>query len=263
MIGRIIAIALNTFREAIRNKVLYGIVAAVIGMNLFAVVLGAMSLAEEARIARDVGLAGVSLFGAITAIFLGVSLLYAEIQKRTIHVILAKPIHRHEFVLGKYAGMAVTLTLLVVAFAVALALMLTLSGFSFDENVVKAVTLGWLEVMLVAAIAIFFSSFSTPFLSGIFTFAIFFIGRSSKELEYAAAKAKDPLLQNIGKAALYVIPDLHLFSVSGGEVDGKAVSVHANFVSWLYVGHAALYALAVVAILLILAVVVFSRRDFA
>jgi Cu-processing system permease protein len=263
MIGRIIAIALNTFREAIRNKVLYGIVAAVIGMNLFAVVLGAMSLAEEARIARDVGLAGVSLFGAITAIFLGVSLLYAEIQKRTIHVILAKPIHRHEFVLGKYAGMAVTLTLLVVAFAIALALMLTLSGFSFDENVIKAVTLGWLEVMLVAAIAIFFSSFSTPFLSGIFTFAIFFIGRSSKELEYAAAKAKDPVLQNIGKAALYVIPDLHLFSVSGGEVDGKAVSVHATFVSWLYVGHAALYALAVVAILLILAVVVFSRRDFA
>ena len=87
--------------------------------------------------------------------------------------------------------MAVTLTLLVVAFAVALAIMLTLSGFAFDENVVKAVTLGWLEVMLVAAIAIFFSSFSTPFLSGIFTFAIFFIGRSSKELEYAANKAKD------------------------------------------------------------------------
>lgn len=263
MNGRVVAIALNTFREAIRNKILYGVLAAVIGVNLFAIVLGAMSLAEEARIARDVGLAGVSLFGALTAIVLGVSLLYAEIEKRTIHVILAKPIHRYEFVLGKYFGMAVTLTLLVLAFAVALAVMLLTSGFSFDENVVKAVTLGWLEVMLVAAIAIFFSSFSTPFLSGIFTFAIFFVGRSSKDLEYAANKAKDPVLQAIGKASLYVIPDLHLFAVSGGEVDGKAVSVHSTFVSWAYVGHAALYAAAVIAILLILAIVVFSRRDFA
>lgn len=263
MNGRIAAIALNTFREAIRNKILYGVLAAVIGVNLFAIVLGAMSLAEEARIARDVGLAGVSLFGALTAIVLGVSLLYAEIEKRTIHVILAKPIHRYEFVLGKYFGMAVTLTLLVLAFAVALAVMLLASGFSFDENVVKAVTLGWLEVMLVAAIAIFFSSFSTPFLSGIFTFAIFFVGRSSKDLEYAANKAKDPVLRAIGKASLYVIPDLHLFAVSGGEVEGKPVSVHATFVSWAYVGQAALYAAAVAAILLILAIVVFSRRDFA
>jgi len=263
VIGRVIAIALNTFREAIRNKILYGVLAAVIGLNIFAVVLGAMSLAEEARIARDVGLAGVSLFGAMTAIILGVSLLYAEIQRRTIHVILAKPIWRHEFVLGKYAGMAVTLTLLVFAFAVALALMLWVTGYGFDENVAKAVALGWLEVMLVAAIAIFFSSFSTPFLSGIFTFAIFFIGRSSKELEYAANKAKDPVLRVIGKGALYVIPDLHLFAVSGGEVDGKAVSVHATFVPWAYVGHAALYAFAVAAVLLVLAIVVFSRRDFS
>jgi len=263
VIGRIAAIVLNTFREAIRRKVVYGILAAVVIMNLGAIVLGAMSLAEEARIARDVGLAAISFFGAVTAIVLGVTLLYAEIEKRTIHVILSKPIWRHEFVLGKYLGMAVTLTLLVVAFTLALLGMLQSTGFAFDENVLKAVTLGWLEVMIVAAIAIFFSSFSTPFLSGIFTFALFFIGRSSKELEYAASKAKDPVLRLIGKAALYVVPDLHLYAVSGGEVDGKAVSVHAAFVSWAYVGHAALYALAVAGVLLVLAIVVFSRRDFA
>src|SRR5262249_57574648 len=116
MSARIYAIVLNTFREAIRNKVLYGVLGVVIAANLMAIVLGAMSLAEEARIARDVGLAGVSLFGALTAIVLGVSLLYAEIEKRTIHVILAKPIHRYEFVLGKYLGMAVTLTLPLLSF---------------------------------------------------------------------------------------------------------------------------------------------------
>jgi ABC-type transport system involved in multi-copper enzyme maturation permease subunit len=261
--ARVYAIVLNTFREAIRNKILYGILAAVVLWNAFAMVLGAMSLSEEARIARDVGLAGVSLFGAVTAIVLGVSLLYTEIQKRTIHVVLAKPIWRHEFVLGKYLGMAVTLTLLVAAFAAALAGLLGAADVPFDANVAKAVTLGWLEVMLVAAIAVFFSSFSTPFLSGLFTFALFFIGRSSKELEYAANKAKDPVLSAIGKAALYVVPDLHIFQISGSEVGGKAVSVHASFVGWDYVGQAALYAGAVIGILLILAVLIFSRRDFA
>jgi ABC-type transport system involved in multi-copper enzyme maturation permease subunit len=263
MRARVYAIVLNTFREAIRNKVLYGVIGVVIAANLMAIVLGAMSLNEETRIARDVGLAGVSLFGSLTAIVLGVSLLYSEIQKRTIQVILSKPIERHEFVLGKYLGMAVTLTLLVAAFALALAGMLRLTGTDFDANVAKAVLLGWMEVMVVAAVAIFFSSFSTPFLSGIFTFALFVIGRSTVELRYAADRAKGELLRVIGRAALYVTPDLHLYAISGGEVDGKPVSVHAGFVDWGYVGHAGLYGLFVIAILLVLSIVVFRRRDFA
>jgi ABC-type transport system involved in multi-copper enzyme maturation permease subunit len=263
MTGRIYAIVLNTFREAIRNKVVYGILGVVVATNFMAVVLGAMSLNEEARIARDFGLAGVSFVGSMTAIFLGVSLLYAEIQKRTIHVILAKPIERYEFVIGKYLGMTVTLTLLVAAFAVALVFMLRLSDVAFDANVAKAVLLGWLEVLIVAAIAIFFSSFSTPFLSGLFTLALFIAGRSWKELEYAANKARSSVLRVIGEGALYIVPDLHLYTISGGDVDGQHVSVHADFVSWAYVGHAALYAGAVVFVLILLAIVVFQRRDFS
>ena len=196
MSARIYAIVLNTFREAIRNKVLYGVLGVVIAANLMAIVLGAMSLAEEARVARDVGLAGVSLFGALTAIVLGVSLLYAEIQKRTLQVVLSKPIERHEFVLGKYLGMAVTLTLLVAAFAIALAGMLRFSGMGFDANVTKAVLLGWMEVMVVAAIAIFFSSFSTPFLSGAFTLGLFIVGRSWDDLQAASLRSKDIVIRD-------------------------------------------------------------------
>jgi ABC-type transport system involved in multi-copper enzyme maturation permease subunit len=260
--GRIWAIVLNTFREAIRNKVLYGALVVVAGANFMAVVLGEMSLAEEARVARDVGLAGVSLFGAMTAIFVGVTLLYGEIQKKTIHVILAKPLRRWEFVVGKYAGMGLTLTLLVIAFAAALAGMLWFEGLRFDPATAKAVVLGWCEVLTVAAIAIFFSSFSTPFLSGIFTFGLFFIGRSYADLSYAAAKSKEPVLQAIAEAALWLVPDLHTFAISGGEVAGKHVSVHADFVSWGYVAAAAGYAAAVIAVLLLLAVLIFQRRDF-
>jgi ABC-type transport system involved in multi-copper enzyme maturation permease subunit len=260
--GRVFAIVLNTFREAIRNKVLYGALFVVVAANFMAVVLGEMSLHEEARVARDVGLAGVSLFGSMTAIFVGVTLLYGEIQKKTIHVILAKPIHRWEFVLGKYLGMTVTLTLLVVAFAAALAVMLWLEGLAFDGRVAKAVVLGWGEVLTVAAIAIFFSSFSTPFLSGIFTFGLFFIGRSYAELAYAAEKAKEPVLKAIAEVALWLVPDLHIFSISGGEVAGNHVSVHGDFVTWGYVAAAGGYAAAVIGVLLILAMLIFQRRDF-
>jgi ABC-type transport system involved in multi-copper enzyme maturation permease subunit len=262
MSARIYAILLNTFREAIRNKVLYGVLGVVVAANVLAAVLGEMSLSEEARVARDVGLAGVSLFGALTAIFLGVSLLYSEIQRKTIHVILAKPIRRWEFVLGKYLGMAFTLTLLVAAFALALVVMLELEGFASGGNVAKALLLGWIEVLLVAAIAVFFSSFSTPFLSGIFTLALFVIGRSYAELSYAAAKWKEPVLQGIAQVALFFVPDLHIYAISGGEVAGKHVTVHGDFVTWGYVGQAALYGGAVIAVLLLLAMVIFGRRDF-
>jgi ABC-type transport system involved in multi-copper enzyme maturation permease subunit len=262
MAGRVFAIAINTFREAIRNKVLYGVMAVVVLANLGAVVLGEMSLHEEARVARDVGLWGVSFFGSATAIALGVSLLYGEIQRKTIHTILAKPIERHEFVLGKYAGMAVTLTILVALFALVLAGLLRLQRVPWGENVTKAVVLGYMEVLVVAAIAVFFSSFSSPFLSGIFTSAIFFLGRVTPDLRYAADKAKEDWIRVISKGALYVLPDLDLYAISGGEVAGEHVTVHGDYVSWAYVGTAGAYAAAWIGVLLVAAALIFRRRDF-
>ena len=128
MLGRIWAIALNTFREAARIRVLYGIVVLVVGANLLAVVLGQMSIHEEERVARDIGLAGISLFGSLTAIFLGVFLLYTEVQRRTIHAIVSKPIERWEFVVGKYLGMVLVLTILVALFGFAMVLVLAWQG---------------------------------------------------------------------------------------------------------------------------------------
>lgn len=269
MIGRVLAIALNTFREAIRSKVLYGIAIAVVGLNLFALVLAEMSLHEEARMARDVGLAGISLFGAVTAIVLGVTLLHGEVQRKTIHNILSKPIERHEFVLGKYLGMSFTLALLVALFALALAGQLALvahayphADVAFDAAVGKAVVLGLFEVLLVAAVAVFFSSFSTPYLAGLFTFGVFFLGRASIEMRLAAQGAKVSTFRHVTAAALRVIPDLHVFAVSGTEVSGKYVSVHGDFVGWGYVGTAAAYGGLWIAVLLVLSMVIFRRRDF-
>jgi ABC-type transport system involved in multi-copper enzyme maturation permease subunit len=261
MIGRIWAIALNTFREAVRIRVLYGIIVLVVGANLMTIVLGQMANNEEARVTRDIGLAGISLFGSLTAIFLGVFLLYTEVQRRTIHAIVSKPIERWEFVVGKYLGMALVLTVLVAMFAVAMLGMLGLQGIEITSAIAKAVVMSWFEVMTVAAIAIFFSSFSTPFLSGIFALALWVIGRVTPDLETATQSAS-PSIQWIAKITLQIVPDLHVFSVSGRTIDGVTVSVNGDFVSWGYVGMSALHGMGWIVGLLVFAALLFQRRDF-
>jgi ABC-type transport system involved in multi-copper enzyme maturation permease subunit len=262
VIGRIWAIALNTFREAVRIRVLYGILVLVAGANLMALVVRELAAtADEARVARDVGLASISLFGSLTAIFLGVFLLYTEVQRRTIHAIVSKPIERWEFVAGKYAGMALVLTVLVAVFSVAMALLLLWQGFGVSAVIGKAILLAWVEVLVVAAIAIFFSSFSTPFLSGIFALGVWAIGRVTPDIE-RATHAAAPAIRWTAKAALQIVPDLHLFAVSGRTVGDTHVSVHGDFVSWAYVGVSTLHGLGWIAGLLALAAVLFHRRDF-
>ena len=260
-LGRIWAIALNTFREAARIRVLYGILVLVVGSNLLAILLGQLSLYDAGRVARDVGLAGISLFGALTAIFLGVFLLYSEIQRRTIHAIVCKPISRWEFVVGKYAGMALVLTVLVAVFSAAMLAMLVAQGVGVSSGVIKAIALAWCEVLTVAAIAILFSSFSTPFLSGIFALAVWVIGRLAPDLE-AATQLAAPWIRVTTRVALEVVPDLHLFAVSGRTLDGAALSVHGEFVRWAYVGLAAGHAAGWIVGLLAVAAWLFHRRDF-
>ncbi len=261
-LGRMWALALNTFREAARIRVLYGILVLVVGANVFAILLGEMSQHAEARVARDVGLAGISLFGSLTAIFLGVVLLYSEIQRRTIHAIVSKPIERWEFVVGKYLGMVLVLSVLVALFAVAMIALLTYQGIALTPAVGQAVLLAWMEVLTVAAIAVFFSSFSTPFLSGIFALALFALGRLTPDIVAAAETSKSTWIRGTTRLALEIVPDLHLFAISGRTVEGTAVSVHGDFVSWGYVATACGYGLAWIAGLLLVASIIFRRRDF-
>ncbi len=258
MLGRIWAIALNTFREAVRIKVLYGVLVVVFGANFLAIVLGAMSYHEDTRVAQDIGLAGMSIFGSLTAILLGLFLLYNEVQRRTVHAIVSKPIERWEFVVGKWLGMALVLSVLVALFAAAMILMLAIQGTGMSMALVKATLLAWLEVLTVAAIAIFFSSFSTPFLSGIFSLAMWLIGRVTPEIEQAA-KAASAWIRVVARVALEIVPDVHLMSPSGrGDV-----SVHADFVSWGYVAMASLHGVGWIVGLLALACLFFHRRDFS
>jgi ABC-type transport system involved in multi-copper enzyme maturation permease subunit len=177
--------------------------------------------------------------------------------------VIAKPIERWEFVLGKYLGMVLTLSLVVALFAGAMIALLALQGIALTAAVAKAILLAWFEVLTVAAIATFFSSFSTPFLSGLFAAGLFVVGRLTPDMEEALrGQEASTWSRTIMRAALEVVPDLHLFSVSGRTIDGETVSVHGDFVGWGYVLTSCGYGILWIAGLLLLAAVIFQRRDF-
>jgi ABC-2 family transporter protein len=265
----VFAIGLNTFREAIRNKILYALLLFAVVLILSAVALAQLSLHEEARITRDVGLGGIELFGALIAIFVGVNLVYKELERKTVFVLIPKPVHRWEFILGKFAGMVLTLAILMAIMALFLFAALGLQflagvtdAFDGAGGVLRAVVLLFGEVVVVTAIAVMFSSFSTPFLSGMLTFGLWIIGHFTPEARELIGKLAEDWARWLCDALLRLVPDLHLFYVSGSMVGGQAVSVHGDYVDWSYVATASLYGGLYAGCALALAMLLFSRRDF-
>jgi len=264
-LGRLWAIALNTFREATRNRVLYVLVLFAVGLMGFSIVLGELSLHEEVRVIKDIGLAGISLVGLVIALFLGVNLLSKELDRKTVYFVIPKPLHRHEFLLGKFLGLAVTLVVLVVLMAAILAVVVEIEGGRHDLALVRAEVLVLFELLLVTAVALLFSSFSSPYLSAMFTASLWIIGRNSAELRAFAGSKKlaDTPLGTVLDGAAAVLPDFHLFYVSGASLGGATpVSIHESFVSWGYVVEAGVYGAAYGGICLLLAMVLLARRDF-
>lgn len=265
--GRVWAVALNTFREAVRNRVLYVLALFAVGLMAFSVVLGALSMHEEVRIIKDLGLAGISLVGVVIALFLGVNLLSKELDRKTVYFVIPKPVRRWEFLLGKYVGQVLTLAVLVVLMASILALLLAAQGGRHGVVMVRAEVLVLVELMLLTAVAMLFSSFSSPYLSAMLTAALWIIGRNRGELVAFATgkKLEGTALGTTLELVADVVPDFHALWVSGvprsDEAGATLPSVHESFVSWGYVAEAGLYGLSYAAVCLLLAMVLFSRRD--
>jgi Cu-processing system permease protein len=273
MIGRVVsrnwAIALNTFREAIRNKVLYALLLFAILLILSALLLGQLSLHEEARVTRDLGLGGIELFGALIAIFVGVNLVYKELDRKTVFALIPKPMHRWELILGKFGGMVLTLFILMAVMGLFLfgalgaqSLMGATDALDGLGGLLRALVLLFGEVVVVTAVAVMFSSFSTPFLSGMLTFLLWIIGHFTPEARELVAKLSDDATRVVCGALLRIVPDLHLFFVSGSMIAGRAVSVHGDYVDWSYVATASLYGGFYAGCALALAMLLFARRDF-
>jgi hypothetical protein len=309
MLGRVFAIAMNTYREAVRARVLFGLLAAALAVSAYSLVVASMSIRDEMRIVADLGSAGLSAFSVLVAVILGATSLYRELELKTVFPILTRRLRRHEYVVGKYLGIvavllvfnavdgAAVLTVLaaqsgkhlaltasvaggllavlgiglwrakrtrvffllpwsVVAFAV-MALVADGSGPERQLVIVSAV-LTLAEVSIIAAVATLFSSFSSPFLTAIFTFMVFLIGRSADTLGNLPERLFGSGVRTAGIVLARVFPNLNLYvparPVLLGEVPDVRLPVYVAS-AW---GNAVLYAV----VLLVLSAIVFRRRDF-
>lgn len=255
-IGRILTIARNTFREAVRDRVLYNLVLFVLLITISAIFLGDLTAGQEARTIVNLGLGAMLLFGAFISIFVGVSLVSKEIEKRTVYAIFSKPISRTEFILGKYLGLCLTLlvNVLVMGAGVSLAL-LYVGGRDFAFSIWGAIYLLFLELTILTAVAILFSSFSSPALSALLSFFVFIIGHFSASLNDLAQNMGSAFAKNFFYAIYILLPNLSNF-VFRTET-ANAISLPSSMIFG-----ATAYAVVYVAILLIITVLVFSRRNF-
>jgi ABC-type transport system involved in multi-copper enzyme maturation permease subunit len=262
VLARTWAVGLVTVREALRNRVLAVLVVFAVGLMAFSLVLGELSLHEEVRVIKDLGLAGISAVSVTIALFLGVNLLSKELERKTVYFVIPKPLHRWEFLLGKYVGLIATLTLLVALMSIVLAGFVAMRGGHHGTAMVRAELLIVGELLLLVAVAMLFSSFSSPYLSAMFTGALWVIGRNSAELRaFAGGKLEGTPLGLVLETAARTLPDFHLFYVSGGSLGDEIVTVHEGFVGWGYVAESLTYGAAYSASCLLVAMALFARRD--
>lgn len=257
-VSKIGVIALNTFRESVRDRVLYNLILFVVILMGASVFISELSVNQEAQFIATLGLSAMLVFGALIAIFIGVGLVHKEIDRRTIYNLLSKPVHRHEFIIGKYFGLCLTLLVnsLVMLVAIELALMYVNHGFSALQGPVLVAGLFiYVELALLVAIALMFSSFSTPMLAALFTFALYVIGHFSADLKLAAEFSQSAFVRALLHTLYYLIPNLKNFNFISQASRGSAVAMASGV--W-----AMIYAVIYVSILLSGAVLIFQRRNF-
>jgi ABC-type transport system involved in multi-copper enzyme maturation permease subunit len=253
---RIQTIAKNAFREAVRDRVLYNLIVFVLLITASAIFLGELTAGQEARVIVDLGLSAMLIFGTFISIFVGVSLVWKEIEKKTVFSIFSKPVSRAEFVIGKYLGLCATLFVNVAIMALGVTLAEAyVSGTQFIVPIWAASALIFFELTVITAVAIMFSSFSTPALSALLTFFIFLIGHFSSSLRDLAEGMGSRSAIVLFNAVYYILPNFAHFTFIANTANGQTAPLS-------FIGPAALYALAFDAILLGVTVVIFSRRNF-
>jgi len=255
---RIAAIARNAFREAVRDRVLYNLVLFVLLLTGASIFIGELSGGQERKVIVDLGLSAMLLFGVFIAIFVGVGLVYKEIERRTIYAVFSKPVGRGEFLVGKYLGLCLTLLVNVVVMGIGVSLALLYVSHGWDPlipTIWPAVLLIYMELMLLTAVALLFSSFSSPALSALLTFMVFIIGHFSADLKSLAVTLGSTNARYLITGLYYLLPNLANYSFITPAAHGRAPA--AGFVL-----ATALYAFVYIAVILAAATLVFSRRNF-
>ncbi len=262
------AIAINVFRESVRDKVLYNLVVFAVVMIGASYAIGQLTAGQDVKIIKDLGLAATSLFGLFIAVFIGIGLVSKEVERRSIYSLLAKPIERWQLIVGKYAGLLLTLAVNVAVMAIALYAVLAYMRWgvpapvekawdapALDPALLKAIYLIFAELALVTAIALLFSTFSTPMLSAAFTVALTIVGQYSTDLRNFQDVLDSRIAQQLARGVYWLLPNL-------GQFDIKTAVVHGQPIAVGYLAGVSLYGALYIGFLLLASAVVFSRRDF-
>jgi ABC-type transport system involved in multi-copper enzyme maturation permease subunit len=262
------AIAVSVFRESVRDKVFYNLVLFAVLMMASSFLIGQLTAGQDVKIIKDLGLSATSIFGLFISIFVGINLVSKEIERRSVYPLLAKPVRRSEFIVGKYVGLLLTLMVNVLVMTVALYSVLFWLKRGVPENVqaawdspaldpalLKAIGLIYVDLALVTAVAVLFSTYSSPMLSAVFTLCLYVVGQFNEDLKRLDQIVGSPAAGLIGKACYYVLPDFAKFDVKLAVVHGIPVS--GGYLLWTTA-----YAAAYIVALLFGACVIFSRRDF-
>jgi ABC-type transport system involved in multi-copper enzyme maturation permease subunit len=261
-------IAVNVFRESVRDRVPYNLVVFAVLLIASSFFLGQLTAGQDVKIIKDLGLAAIAIFGLFISIFIGIGLVSKEVERRSIYSLLAKPISRPQLVLGKYAGLVLTLAVNIAVMTAALFAVLAYLTWTGDPAVqaawdapgidpalLKAIALIFVELMLITAVALFFSTFSTPLLSAALTFGMFLVGHFNADLRNFELAVNSRAAAWLARGLYHVLPDLSAFDVKTQVVHG--LPVPAGYIA-LTAGYGALY----ITVLLLLATFIFSRRDF-
>ncbi len=261
-------IAVNVFKESVRDKVLYNLVLFAILLMAASYLLSQLTAGQDIKIIKDLGLAAMSLFGLFMAVFIGIGLVSKEVERRSIYSLLAKPIRRQEFIVGKYLGMVLTLfvnlAIMTAAYYAVLAYMAWMAGGWFkpgweapamDPALLKAVAMIMLQLMIVTAVALFFSTFSSPLLAAGLTLGLYVVGHFNADLKNFETIVSSRPVVYLARAMYYLLPNL-------APLDVKAQVVHALPVPANYLLLNTAYAFAYIAALLTAASFIFLRRDF-
>jgi ABC-2 type transport system permease protein len=261
-------VAVNVFRESVRDRVPYNLVVFAVLLIASSYLIGQLTAGQDVKIIKDLGLAATSVFGLFIAIFIGIGLVSKEVERRSIYALLSKPVSRAQFIAGKYAGLVLTLAVNVSVMAIACYVILAYMVWTepptiragwdapgMDPALLKAVFLIFIELMLVTAIALFFSTFSTPILSAALTFGFYIAGHFNADLKNFEKVVSSKAAAQLARGVYHVLPDLSAFDVKTQVVHGLPVTAG-------YLVTTATYGLMYVAALLLVSTFIFSRRDF-
>jgi Cu-processing system permease protein len=264
----VILVARAVFRESVRDRVPYSLVIFATLLMAASYLISQLTAGQDLKIIKDLGLAAMALIGLLIAVFIGIGLVAKEVERRSIFSLLAKPMSREQFLVGKYLGLALTLTVNLAAMTVAYYLVLVYTDLTVpasvklasptpavDPRLLLAVGMILAEMLLVTAVALFFSTFSSPLLATLLTLGLWVAGHFNADLRNFGAIVESPVASSMARGLYYVLPNLAPFDI-------KAEVVHGVPVDPAHLGLTLAYAAVYITMVLVAAVLIFRRRDF-